>query len=603
LSLAGDTATVTAAVQINLATPIVDVAGADIANVANITNEAANVLTVQSTVNLIVSAETNLSLVSDSADVSIQGQTGASVYAATGNVSLTADSGEVIVQDSLLNMNTHKITNLSPGTVGTDAVNYTQLTFRDSTEFYVSSQGSDISGNGSILAPYQTIQTAITQAELISSAALVCNINVASGHYTENLTFNKGYVVLSGTLQAQTGNEVCEITGSISIAVAGANDVFNRQVAFQGFNISCGAGQSITNTSTSSHSVSFQDCKIFVNSVCYNSTASCADARVYFTNVEVFSTNAANVSPVITTNVGQVELERMDITVDGNAIAVLIGGTSVLSRFSLSSLETTNTGTTLLPLLSFTSTTTSTHTLGNVAFAYTSAVAKTATNAVYINTGINTAIIALNTVFTLTGTASSTNYCIGYNGVGSPTIAGINNTSLNVNVLLPQTTSVQSGITQIAYTDINPPVMGSYSSSIDQTLVANGTPQVMTLNTTNFQQGTSLVAGSRVYVASQGNYMINYAACFQQNAAGSINVNLFLKKNGALVPNTGSAFTTTVQLINYQVSPQAIVSMNAGDYVEVWFTGGSTTLFANASIGSVTTPATPSVIINLTQIR
>jgi len=603
LNLAGDTASITAAVKINLDTPILDVLGADIQNVSNITNEATNLLTVQSTVNLTVSAETALTLVSDSADVTVQGQTGVSVYAATGNVNLTADSGEVIVQDSLLNMNSHKVTNLTPGTVGTDAVNYTQLTFRDNTEFYVSAQGSDISGNGSILAPFQTIQKAITAAELISSASSICNINVASGNYPQSLTFNKGYVVLNGTLQSQTGNEVCEITGSITINCTGANDVFNRQVAFQGFNITCGAGQSITNTSASSHTVSFQDCKIFVNSVCYNSTASCADARTYFTNVEISSTNAANVSPVITTNVGLVELERMDFTVDGNAIGILIGGTSVLNRFSLSTLESTNTGATLLPLLSFTSTTTSVHSLGNVAFAFSSATAKTATNAVYINSGINTAIIALNNVFTLAGTASSTNNCVGYNGVGSPTIAGVNNTSLNVNVLLPQTVSVQSGITQISYTDINPPVMACYSTTGDQTITAVNTPQAVTFNTTQFNQGTALVATTRFYVSSQGNYQITWSL-MMSHSSGTALMTSFLKKNGTTVANTGSQTTTFSGGTSIvQVSPNFILSLNAGDYVELFVASnalGSTINSTGAINGNA---ATPGAVFNITQIR
>ena len=602
LSLAGDTTTITAAVKLTVDTPIIDVVGADIQNVSNITNEATNLLTVQSTANLIVSAETALTLVSDSADVTVQSQTGVAVYAATGNVTLTADSGEVIVQDSVLNMNTHKITNLTAGTAAADAVNYTQLTFRDNTEFYVSNQGSDISGNGSILAPFQTIQTAITAAELISSAASICNINVASGNYPQSLTFNKGYIVLNGTLQSQTGNEVCEITGSITINCTGANDVFNRQVAFQGFNITCGAGQSITNTSTSSHTVSFQDCKIFVNSVCYNSTASCADARTYFTNVEVYSTNAANVSPVITTNVGLVELERMDLTVDGNAIGVLIGGTSVLNRFSLSTLDNTNTAATLLPLLSFTSTTTSAHSLGNVAFAFTSAVSKTATNAIYINSGINTTIIALNCVFTLQGTSSSTNFTVGYNGVGSPAILGVNNTSLNIPVLLPQTTAVQPGIGQISYTDINPPVMACYSTTGDQTIGVANTPQVVTFNTTQFQQGTSLVATTRFYVSSSGNYQVCWA--LNLSGVGSGLTTSFLKKNGTTVANTGSqtsvfAGSTSVT----QVSPNFTLPLNAGDYLELWWNSNALAVSINSTGAINGNAATPGAVFNITQIR
>jgi len=497
----------------------------------------------------------------------------------------------------------NKLINLATGSTGTDGVNYSQLTFRDSTEFYVSTQGSDTQGNGSILSPYQTIQKAITQAELISSAALICVINVASGHYTENLSFTKGYVVLNGSLQTQTGNEVCEITGSISIALTGANDLFNRQVAFQGFNITCGAGQAITDTSTSSHTVAFQDCKCFVVNQFFVSTATSADMRLYITNVEIGQNSAASVLPVIVSNVGQVEMERLDLTVDGNAIGISIGGTSILSRCSLTTIENTNSAATLLPLLSITSSTTSTHSLGNVAFNFTSATAKTATNAITIASSINTAILMFNCLFTLTGTASSTNYCVGYNSVGSPTIVGNNNTALSVNVLLPQAVTVQSGISQIQYTNIDPPGLASYSSTVDQTIAVSGTPQALTYNTTLLNQGTTLVASSRIYVSAQGNYQLNYKVQLQHTGAGAVQLaTTFLKKNGTTIANTGSVWSITSASFQNAASATYIISLNIGDYVEVFFSG-DTSLLANATAAAGALPAIPSVVFNLTQIR
>jgi hypothetical protein len=498
-------------------------------------------------------------------------------------------------------MDNNKITNLAPGTTTTDAVNFTQLTFKDTTEFYVSGQGLD-TNNGSILSPFRTIQAAITAAELISSASSICNINVASGNYTENLTFNKGYVTLTGTLQSQTGNETCEITGSITINCTGANDVFNRQVTFQGFNITHGAAQSTSDTSTASHTVSFQDCKIFANSVFFNSTSSAPDMRFYMTNVEVDQSNAAFGGNCITTNVGLIELERVDLNMSANAFGLVVGGTSVLNRCSLSTFDNSNTAAVLRPLLTISSSTTSTHSLGNVAFSFSSVVAKTATSALYINSGINTAIIALNCVFTLGGTASSTNFCIGYSGVGSPTVAGINNTSLNVNVLLPQTTAVQTGITQIAYTDINPYVLASYSSSIDQSITLGGTPQILALNTTNFNSGTVLSANS-IIVASQGDYAINFAGQFQNTSATvTASVFMFLKKNGTNVTNSSCFTTVPPNTSSVAVSPQIIVQLNAGDNIQVWFSG-PLLINANASPGSASIPASPSVIINVAQVR
>jgi len=373
-------------------------------------------------------------------------------------------------------------------------------------------------------------------------------------------------------------------------------------VAFQGFNLTMIGGQTISNTSSASHTVAFQDCKVFVDNVFYTSSASAPDMRTYFTNMEITSVSALNTATVITTNVGLVEFERVDMTVNGNAIGVAVAGTSVLNRCSLSTFDNTNTAAILKPLINITSSTTSTHTFGNVAFAFTSSVAKTNTNALAIASSINTAIIMLNCVFTLAGTANSTNFCVGYNGVGSPTIAGVNNTSLSVNVLLPQTVTVQSGITQFSYIDINPPGLASYSSTSDQSISIAGTPQALTLNTTQFNQGTTLLSASRVYANAQGNYALKYT--IQLLNSGSINntVTSFLKKNGTTIANTGSQWIIAASA-QVAVCTENIVSLNAGDYVEIFFNSNGNGVSANATAATIALPAIPSVVFNIKQFR
>jgi cytoskeletal protein CcmA (bactofilin family) len=475
--------------------------------------------------------------------------------------------------------------------------------FRDATEFYVSFDGDDTTGLGSILSPYRTIQKAITQAELNSSALQVCVINVASGLYPENLTFNVGFITLNGSLQSQNGNEVCEITGSISINVSGADNLFVRQISFQGFNITCGQTQSVTDTSTAAHTVSFQDCRVFANSVFFNSTTTASDMRLYIANTEINQTNAAFGGSVITTNKGLLDFERMDMALTGNCKAITIGGTSVLNRFSLSTLESTNAAAILQPILAITSTTTSAHSLGNVAFTFSSAVAKTNSDAIFINSGINTAMIMLNCVFTLAGTASSSNFCVGYDGSGSPTLVGVNNTALNVNVLLPQTTSVQSGITQIQYTNLQPPGLATYSSTADQPIAVTGTPQALTYNTTQFNQGTTLLANSRVYANAQGNYALSYSVeLFHTGGGVAQTATTFLKKNGTTIANTGRQWSIASGGFQNAATAEFVVSLNAGDYVEVFFSG-DTNLSANATAAAGALPAIPSVVFNIKQFR
>ena len=597
----GEGVTITDPSGVTLVTPTVNVSNGNIINVNNIDGIAATALVVNSSLDIALEAANDVYVEAQAGNANLNGNTAVNITSATGNITFFSPTF-VKVQACPLDMNSNKIVNVAPGTTTTDGVNFNQLTFRDSTEFYVSSQGSN-TNNGSILSPFLTIQAAITAAELVSSAANICVINVASGHYTENLTFNKGYVVLNGSLQTQTGNEVCEITGSISIACVGANDVFNRQVTFQGFNLTMTGGQTITDTSTASHTVAFQDIKAFTDNIFFTSSASCPDMRTYFTNMEITSVSALNTATVISTNVGLVEFERVDLTVNGNAIGIAVGGTSVLNRMSLSTLDNTNTAVILKPLINITSSTTSTHSLGNVAFAFTAATAKTNTSAMAIASSINTAIIMLNCVFTLAGTANSTNYCVGYNGVGSPTIAGVNNTSLSVNVLLPQTVSVQSGIAQVSYIDINPPGLATYSSSVDQVIAVGATPQALTYNTTQFNQGTTLAAGSRVYANAQGNYALSYSVELQHTGIGVTQLaTTFLKKNGTTIANTGRQWSIASGSTQIAAIAEFVVALNAGDYVEVFF-NGDTSLSANATAAAGGLPAIPSVVFNIKQFR
>jgi hypothetical protein len=153
---------------------------------------------------------------------------------------------------------------------------------------------------------------------------------------------------------------------------------------------------------------------------------------------------------------------------------------------------------------------------------------------------------------------------------------------------------------------MNPPVLASYSSTADQALTGGGSAQALTLNTTNFNSGTVL-SGNSIFVASQGNYAINFAVQLQNTSASvSSSVFVFLKKNGTAAGNNvanSSCFTTVpANTGSVAISPQFILQLNAGDFIQVWISGPNT-INVNANAASGTVPAAPSVIVNITQIR
>jgi hypothetical protein len=200
------------------------------------------------------------------------------------------------------------------------------VAFRPANMFYVAKNGSDLSGDGSYLNPWLTIQNAITQVEAVPPTVLnQAVINVAPGHYTENLTFTTGYMSVVSPFNTNDTNEVCEVIGDVLVNVTvGADDLQNKQVIFQGLQIS----GTITDTSTKQHTLLIQDCYLFpqVQALRQISTADC---RTRFYNCEVNDSitpvvGAPSTIPMIQISRGDAYFERLDCTSANNNSVLLV---------------------------------------------------------------------------------------------------------------------------------------------------------------------------------------------------------------------------------------------------------------------------------------
>jgi hypothetical protein len=549
----------------------------------------------------------------------LTGQAGTGV--ALGNVgSITGVSGEIPVATTLtgnapgVDFRTFGDVISSFGTIQPNSLNTIgpQTRFKDTLEFYVSKGGSDITGTGSVLNPFATVQTGITAAEAVSGVvagvAQIAVVNIAPGHYTEDISFNKGYIVLNGVLSTQTTSEVVEITGGITISCAGTNDTFQRIVSFQGLNITCVAGKLITDNSTASHTVSFQDCKIATDGQLFLGASTAPDQRTYFTNCDITQTNTATTADILFFNLGQVEIERVDMGTVGNASLIEIGGTAILSRMSLTTLESGTASTTAAPILLISSTTLSSHNIGNSTFFYSNAASKNASaasNAIRIASGVATTMILLNNYYTMTGCGGSVNNVIGYNGVGTPTLLMNENRALFIPTVFPNSVTIQSGITKINYTDMNGPAVGSYSSSADQPAAAAAAATTLTFNTTEKEFNTSLVATNRIYALATGTYRFDYSIQFDNTDAAAQTANIWISKNGTNVLRSASTIRLgATGAAAHQQFPSCsyTLDLNAGDYVSVLFNATSTNVIANATAAAAPVPAIPSIIVNLMQV-
>ena len=522
--------------------------------------------------------------------------------------SITGFNSSINILNTNINVSGDVVANYTGSSPNSLSTIGSRVRFKDNTEFYVSNSGS-AGGDGSFLNPFNNISTAISVAEASASVANICVINIASGHYNENLIFTKGYVILNGAINTQTGNEITEITGSITISASGASDLYNRQIGFMGLNLTCGAGQAINNTSSTPTNVWFQDCKVFVNSQFYiHTSGATADARTYFTNCDISQTATANTLPVIQISYGSVEIERCDFSTDGNCASIIISGTAILGRCSLTTIEHTTSSATASAMLIISSSSLSSHNIGNTTFAYTNATSKVANPTscgIYISSGVNTAIILLNCYFTMVGTSSSTNYCIGYNGVGSPSLAMNLDSALYLPHLgLNYANSVQSGITKLNYWNISPPNSGAWSSTANQAGGGAGVANLCSVNTTESPvgQGGIILSANTFTVSNTGTYNITYQATATNSGADSI-IYLWANLNGTRIGRSAIA-QTIVNNHTDTITRTMTFNLTAGQNLSFYWLSpsASVSLLASVAGGAGLQPATPSFYATISQI-
>jgi hypothetical protein len=147
----------------------------------------------------------------------------------------------------------------------------------------------------------------------------------------------------------------------------------------------------------------------------------------------------------------------------------------------------------------------------------------------------------------------------------------------------------------------------SYSDFTTQTAAVN-TPQVITLNTTDFQSGVTLVSSSQIKVTSAGKYNFQFSAQLENTDTTISEVNFWVRKNGTNI--AGSNGKSAVHGKHAGTNGKAIISWNyildlvANDYVEYfWNTDAVTTsLQTYALSASPSIPSTPSMIVTVNQV-
>lgn len=144
---------------------------------------------------------------------------------------------------------------------------------------------------------------------------------------------------------------------------------------------------------------------------------------------------------------------------------------------------------------------------------------------------------------------------------------------------------------------------GAFQSTADQTATAANTAYAMTLNTTDYANGVSIVSNSRITVVDDGIWNLQWSGQFENTDSQDHDVRVFLKINGTVV--TGSTGFFAVASKHGSVNGHALVgwnyflSLNATNYVELWWETDNTSVTIQAYAAAGDYPSTASLIATI----
>lgn len=132
-------------------------------------------------------------------------------------------------------------------------------------EIYVSKNGDDSSGNGSINAPFLTISTAITQINSYTDSKPII-LNISPGEYNENITIIKPNIHLKGTSIGST--KMTRINGTLTINPrSSTGGLYANYYTFENISFVGSSNSVFEYTGNHTGSLYIKDCMIYTDNV------------------------------------------------------------------------------------------------------------------------------------------------------------------------------------------------------------------------------------------------------------------------------------------------------------------------------------------------
>lgn len=191
----------------------------------------------------------------------------------------------------------------------------------------------------------------------------------------------------------------------------------------------------------------------------------------------------------------------------------------------------------------------------------------------------------------------------------SPTTAGaftnVRPTAPNVVIPVAAVLSVDATAGEILVRPTIPTGLdyGSFDANVDQTLAATNTATPIALQITLSSNGVTLSDGSRMNVSQAGFYQIDANIQLASGNASIKTAYFWMRRNGTDVTSTTRAVTSDINNGFVTVALNYTISLQAGDYIEIYWAGDSTNLTLDALAASAFAPSSPSVLVNVNQLQ
>jgi hypothetical protein len=148
---------------------------------------------------------------------------------------------------------------------------------------------------------------------------------------------------------------------------------------------------------------------------------------------------------------------------------------------------------------------------------------------------------------------------------------------------------------------------GAFQDSTDQTAASTTVAYPITFNTTDFSNGVTVASNSRLTVAVDGIWNLQFSLQFKNTSNDGQDVDIWFRKNGINIDNSNSRFHLPARKSSGDPS-HLIAAMNffasmiTNDYIEIMWRTTSTAVSLEHfdTSTSPTRPAVPSAIATMT---